>query len=471
MSNIINKEEIIRRIELHNPGKFDFSPLENWEYDSKNKGYKQHIPLICKKHNLEFTPILGNAINNEIECPLCKKDRERKEALENLINLIETFWPNKYILLNIEQDYKKKFQDLELTFKCKNCQEIFIITPMNVRNSIRKSSLCQGCRTELSDEEYLRRWNILYGDQYIFITPFNGVNSRFKVKCKYCGKEKEDTANNLLNSRPCLCQTARVNKDNFIERSINVWGEGKFEYLDIDITHSKEFVTLKCLKHNEIFTQQAQNHLDHCCGCPKCKTENLKESTTTLTTEDIVNRGKILYGDKFTYEHTVYKNWHEPIIVTCKDHGDMEVIPHNFLTGFVCKSCRIEEGFASDPETYIYDILKNISNNKKEFYFEPQKSFLDLYYQRPLLFDFYGKINNTEFCIEYQGGQHYFPVKYGGVSLEEAEKNLEISKIRDNLKKEYCKKKNIILIEYTYKQSFLEIKEHLLKFIEDLKQQ
>ena len=471
MSNIINKEEIIRRIELHNPGKFDFSPLENWEYDSKNGGYNQHIPLICKTHNLEFNPVLRAPINEEIECPLCKKDRERKEALEKLLNVVETLWPNKYIFKGIEKNYEKKFRNLELTFECKDCHEIFTISPMNVRNSYRKFSTCKGCKGKLPDEEYLRRWEFLYGDQYIFVTPFKGVDSRFKVKCKYCGKEKEDTANNLLSSRPCLCQTGRINKDNFIERSVKVWGEGKFEYLNIDITHSKEFVTLKCLKHNEVFTQQAQCHLSHCYGCPKCKTENLKESTTTFTTEDVINRGKILYGDKFTYEHTVYKNWHEPIIVTCKDHGDLEVLPRNFLDGFICKWCRIEEGFASDPETYIYDILKSTSNNRKEFYFEPQKSFPDLFYKKPLFFDFYGRINNIEFCIEYQGGQHYFPVKFGGISLEKAEENLEVSKIRDNLKKEYCKKKNIILIEYTYKQSFLEIKEHLLKFIENLKQQ
>ena len=54
MSNIVlNREEVIRRIELNNPGKFDFSPLDNWEYDHK-RDWNQPITLICKKHNEPF---------------------------------------------------------------------------------------------------------------------------------------------------------------------------------------------------------------------------------------------------------------------------------------------------------------------------------------------------------------------------------------------------------------------------------
>ena len=65
---------------------------------------------------------------------------------------------------------------------------------------------------------------------------------------------------------------------------------------------------------------------------------------------------------------------------------------------------------------------------------------LDCKYKQPLPFDFY--LPQKNICIEFQGEQHY------------KERSLYYSEdivIRDNIKKEYCKKNNIklIIIPYT----------------------
>lgn len=77
----------------------------------------------------------------------------------------------------------------------------------------------------------------------------------------------------------------------------------------------------------------------------------------------------------------------------------------------------------------------------------------------PLKFDFAIFDNNTLICvIEYQGEQHYL-CRDQGWNNEENHKRLVKS---DNLKKEYCKKNNIKLIEIPY-WDFDKINENYLK--------
>ena len=52
--------------------------------------------------------------------------------------------------------------------------------------------------------------------------------------------------------------------------------------------------------------------------------------------------------------------------------------------------------------------------------------------------------------IEVQGEQHYQPVCFGGISKDEAIHKFKIQQIKDNIKREYCKNKNIQLLEIPY---------------------
>lgn len=78
--------------------------------------------------------------------------------------------------------------------------------------------------------------------------------------------------------------------------------------------------------------------------------------------------------------------------------------------------------------------------------FETQKSFTDLYSPKgfPLFFDFY--LIDYNILIEYQGIQHYECTNTWWNTPE----NFEQLRIRDNRKREYCKEKEIPLIEIPY---------------------
>lgn len=80
--------------------------------------------------------------------------------------------------------------------------------------------------------------------------------------------------------------------------------------------------------------------------------------------------------------------------------------------------------------------------------YERQKTFDDCKYKNVLRFDFY--IESMNIIIEYDGEQHFKPVTYGRLSEEEALHEYNLTRIRDKIKNEYCKKKGIELIRIPY---------------------
>lgn len=56
-----------------------------------------------------------------------------------------------------------------------------------------------------------------------------------------------------------------------------------------------------------------------------------KRKTERLTTDIFIMRGKEIYGDKYTYEKSIYINNRTPVIITCPIHGDFEKKPTKFI--------------------------------------------------------------------------------------------------------------------------------------------
>lgn len=52
--------------------------------------------------------------------------------------------------------------------------------------------------------------------------------------------------------------------------------------------------------------------------------------------------------------------------------------------------------------------------------------------------------------IEYVGKHHFIPIRFGGMSLEQAEENLRTSQKRDKIKDDFCKENNYPLIRIPY---------------------
>ena len=205
---------------------------------------------------------------------------------------------------------------------------------------------------------------------------------------------------------------------------MNVHGD-KYDYSLVDYKNEKTKVKVICPTHGE-FEVKAGNHLrgDKCSSCTKNKKS---------TKEEFIEKAMNVHGDKYDYSLVDYKNNSEKIEIICPIHNKFKQVPNNHLNGNGCPLCKESKG-----ERKIRIFLKENNIN-----FIPQHKFNDCKNILSLPFDFYLPEHNI--CIEYNGRQHYEPIKlWGGIN------NLTEIKKRDKIKMQYCKNNNIPLIIIKY---------------------
>lgn len=255
-------------------------------------------------------------------------------------------------------------------------------------------------------------------DVYWKAQPFNLLNGS---GCMKCGIEKTSKSKNK-------------NADDYIK----LLKEKNINYI-IPIEEykkSKTPILHKCLRHNVVWETTPDNVLSgH--GCIECGKE--KSSEERLKKNE---RYKEELNDKKINIISIeeYKGSHVPILHRClKDNHEWKARPANVLNGKGCPICSKSKG-----EIEIANILDE--NNIR---YEREKRFKDCRDKKPLPFDFY--LPDYNICIEYDGMQHYKPIKYFG-----GEKQFLYRINHDDIKTKYCEDNNIILIRISYKDNINE---------------
>lgn len=224
--------------------------------------------------------------------------------------------------------------------------------------------------------------------------------------------------------------------------------EKKAKQLNVEVLerfpkNGHSYLRIKCLVHLNKPEREVELHnflnRSKTCGCmlQKYTIEDLKSNPKIRGDLDIIGE---------------YKNNSTPILCKCKICGIKWLVTPNKLTqGRCCPSCCANK--LSSGERMIFKYLKD--NN---IVFEPQKSFEDCINpktNRLLRFDFY--LPEYNLCIEFQGKQHYEPVvfRFGDKKSlnerkEEAKEKFASCKERDEIKRDFCEKNNIYLLEIKY---------------------
>jgi len=266
----------------------------------------------------------------------------------------------------------------------------------------------------------------------------------------------------------------------------------KYSYSFDDIINSKSKIKITCQTHG-LFLQRLDHHLNGS-GCPKCVGRG-------KTNTELIESFKLIYGDKYNYDLTQYKNAKTNIKITCPKHGFFEVHARNHLRGVECAKCERERLSSSQRKTtteflqkanethcgyYDYSLVKYVNAKTKvqiicpkhgsfnqtprqhiqgtgcpickeskgeraiRLFLETNKiNFISQYKFdnckniRPLPFDFY--LPDFNICIEYQGEQHYINKNFFG-----GEVKLKYVQSNDNTKKQYCLQNNIKLYTIPY---------------------
>lgn len=294
---------------------------------------------------------------------------------------------------------------------------------------------------------FIEKAKKIHEDKYDY-TEVNYIDSKQKIKiyCKDCKKYFMVSPNNHLRKRGCPhCKNKRLSLKNrssqneFILRAIRIHGD-KYDYSMINYVNNRTPIKIKCNTCGNIFYSIPSNHLVGK-GCKKCATiqTGLKNR---LSKEEFVKRAVSLYGKDYNYDQVNYINSEIKVKIYCNKHGCyfyQTPIGHMHARG--CPSCTIISKGEAIIEEYF---IKNNIN-----YFR-QKCFTNCKYINLLKFDFY--LPDYNMCIEYQGLQHYSPVEHFG-----GQKAFEYRQKCDLIKKEYCKKHNIVLLEIKYNENIEEV--------------
>lgn len=299
------------------------------------------------------------------------------------------------------------------------------------------------------------------------------------------------------------CRNKKYSKTALMEKLLSVW-ENKLDLSLVNSTELQDYVEVKCLAHNHKFSQQLRYVEQGKIGCDFC---------LRLSLEQFIEKAKSVHGSKYDYSPVSYLNNETTISINCPKHGIFKVKPRNHLSGNGCKFCGFES-MAITKSMKLSEFLsraKKVHNNEFEYKinkfvnastkielthkvcnteftqsalnhlkgfgcpfcssskgehavavilrklkipFTQQVRFDDCRNTNPLPFDFVIYNDNLKqdlkFIIEFDGIQHFEPVTFGGISLEEAQKLFEYTQENDKIKMEYCRNKNILMHRIPY---------------------
>lgn len=305
----------------------------------------------------------------------------------------------------------------------------------------------------LTQEEFLSKVHKLNPNLEV-IDPYVNAKTKLRVRCKKCGREWTSLGGSLTIGYGCLhCASVaredkkRISTQTFAEklRRVNDQLAVIGEY-----TGAQNSVVVKCEICGLEFSKQA-NHLLEGSGCPSCWSE-WRRKKLRLSQAQFSDMLADVHPDiqVSKEEGNFYIDQMTPIKFTCSNGHTFYRRPNNMLVNQSgCPTCREPSG-----EKKIRQFLE-----KNSIDFEAQKKFPDCIDKFPLPFDFY--LPQYNMAIEFDGQQHYRPVKfYGG------DDDFELRKNHDATKTKYCLDNGIKLIRIPY-FDFSNIEHILSKIILD----
>lgn len=284
-------------------------------------------------------------------------------------------------------------------------------------------------------EEFEKEVHGLVGDEYTILTPY--VKSKIKLRMRHnkCGYEYMVRPNDFLCGSRCpnCFKPHKRTTESFKKEVYNLVGD---EYTVLG-KYVNTMTKIK-MRHNVCgkVSYYIPNNFLRGSRCFYCSYKvRAKEQSKSLADfkKDVYN----LVGNDYTVV-SEYVNSKTPIAIKHNKCNSISYIrPNDFLSnGIRCHHCTSSRGEQL--------LAKSLSDHKITYI--PQKRFKDCVNPKTgykLPFDFY--IPLYKICIEFDGKQHYQPVKYFGGS-----DSFKALQYRDRIKTNYCREKGIKLIRINY---------------------
>jgi hypothetical protein len=296
---------------------------------------------------------------------------------------------------------------------------------LNVSNCLSKSV-----------DEFIREAKKVHNNRYSYSkVTYSTIKEKICIICPEHGEFLQSPESHLKGNGCKKCSGCyKKTTIDFIKNAIAVHGN-KYRYNLVIYINSHTKIKIVCPKHGE-FIQKPNTHLNGS-GCPGCKVEKLTNNNPKRkNNEEFIAQAIIVHGDIYDYSGTHYERDNKPVTIICLKHGAFRQIANTHLSGSGCPICRKSLG-----EIKIYNFLRHSGIN-----FIQQKKFVGCADKLPLPFDFY--LPDKNICIEYDGEQHFKPLKiFGGMARYKGLKE------HDSIKDNFCSKQKITLIRVSYKDN------------------
>lgn len=386
----------------------------------------------CELHNIYWEISPSNALRGT-GCQQCRKDKIRSSKLKTHQDYVEELSiknPTMQVIGNYI-DAKTK-----ISHYCEIHNVLWDISPDGALSG-HGCPLCHQERKRLAltrtHEEYINELAIK-NPGVEAIGRYVNMHTKILHRCKIHNEFWEISPDCVLRGQGCV--KCRIERIKFALRRTHSDYVSELKYVNPNVVAIETYINSTtpilhyCKIHNEYWNISPDCAL---CGngCPKCHRERQSNSLRKSQKEyedDVfaINPNLIVLG-KYTGSHV-------PLLHKCKVcRFEWSPQPTSILSGQGCPQCRQSKG---ERAIRSYLDLYNIE-------YIAQYRFDDCRHIKPLPFDFYLPHNNI--CIEYQGEQHYRPVEFFG-----GDEEFLIRKLRDEIKRDYCKTRNIILVEVPY---------------------
>ena len=307
----------------------------------------------------------------------------------------------------------------------------------------------------MNNKTAIEKFKELYGDKYDYskIGNITSTSDKIAIVCPKHG-EFVKTVNNHLHGQGCpQCKKeCRVkNEKNEFLKMADELHKGKYDYSKVEYINNHTKVCIICPIHGEFW--QTPEHFLRGQACKKCSNKLFK-----LNKEIFIERSNNIHNNKYDYSKVDYKTVEDKVCIVCPLHGEFWQTPHSHMSGVGCPKCHEENNI---NESRLFDIIKEkygdevIGQYKVEWL---SGQTIDIY------------IPSKKIGIEYQGIQHFQPIKYfGGI------KKYEYTVRKDKEKFEKCKNNGVKLFYFSKEKKipneYLDViysnNNDLLKEIED----
>lgn len=277
--------------------------------------------------------------------------------------------------------------------------------------------------------EYNDRISQKFTKEDLTCIEYKSMKLPVKIRCNKCNnayffkkgesplkKEKQTMC------KKCTLTPQRAKTKSKVEHWYNTQGKKDFLLLEIN---GYDYIKLQCKNCGEIRERSLSDVLrGKGCGC--------LAKNTLIPQKEFEKEVRELFNGEYEVIGK-YLGRHKKVLIKHSCNFIWGITPSNLLMGKGCPKCFKK---ASKGE---YEIEKLLRENGIEFVREKPMSTEG----KTLYFDFY--IPSLETYIEYNGIQHYKPVKFFG-----GEDQLRVQQYNDSLKKDFCEKegKNLLVIRY-----------------------